>query len=55
MRRERSGRVLDSETEGPRVRVLPASPRCVLEQDTLILAQYWFNPEIRVPMLMGRK
>ena len=32
-----SGRVLD-ETERPRVRASPASLRCVLEQDTLILA-----------------
>ena len=34
-----SGRVLDS-----RVRATPASLRCVLEQDTLILAYYRFNP-----------
>ena len=26
------------ETEGPRVRALPASLRCVIEQDTFIIA-----------------
>ena len=48
-----SGRVLDSrpsgcglQTERLRVRASPASLRCVLEQDTLILAYYyWFNPD----------
>ena len=44
---ERSGSVL--ETEGPRVRASPASLRCGLEQDTLILAKYWFNPGRPVP------
>ena len=29
---------LTNETDGPRVRASPASLRCVLEQDTLILA-----------------
>ena len=33
------------ETEGLLVRASPASLRCVLEQDTLILAYFLFNPE----------
>ena len=33
-----SGRVLDSRPRGRGYRALPASVRCVLEQDTLILA-----------------
>ena len=33
----------------PRVQASPGSLRCVLEQDTLILAQYWFNPGKPVP------
>ena len=40
--RERSDSVV--ECLRPRVRVSPASLRCVLEQDTLILAYYWLNP-----------
>ena len=32
------------ETEGQRVRALPASLCCVFDQDTFILAKYWFNP-----------
>ena len=34
---ERSGSVVES-TEGSRVRASPVSLRCILEQDTLILA-----------------
>ena len=37
------------ETEGPLVGASPASLHCVLEQDTLILAFYWFNPGRPVP------
>ena len=52
-----SGRVLDSR---PKVRASVVSLRCVLEQDTLILAQYWFNPGRPVPWylkdcLLGHK
>ena len=32
-----------SRSRGLRVRASPASLCCVLEQDALILAQYWFN------------
>ena len=39
---ERSGSM--EETEGPSVQASPASLRCVLEQDTLILAKNRFNP-----------
>ena len=51
-----SGRVL--ETEGPRVRASPASLRCVLEQDTLILALVLVQPKKTHPyitesLLMG--
>ena len=42
-----SGRVLDSR---PRVRASPASLPCVLEQNTLILAWYWFNPGRPIPI-----
>ena len=34
------------ETKGPRVQASPLSLSCVLEQDTLILANYWFNPSL---------
>ena len=47
VRWERSGSVVECltrETEGPRVRASSASLRFVLEQDTFILALYWFNP-----------
>ena len=37
------------DTEGPLVRASPASLHSVLEQDTLILAFYWFNPGRPVP------
>ena len=30
----------------------PASLSCVLEQDTFILAQYWFNPGRPIPTLL---
>ena len=41
-----SGRVLDLRS---RVRASPASLRCVLEQDSFILAYYWFNQGRPVP------
>ena len=46
--------------KGLRVQASPAPLRCVLEQDTLILAQYWFHrgkihPFITEILLMGRK
>ena len=49
--RERIGSVVKYliDTEGPQVRASPASLRCVLEQDTLILASYWFNPGKHAP------
>ena len=37
------------ETERPRVPASLVSLRCVLEQDTLIPALYWFNPGRPVP------
>ena len=45
--------------EGLHVRASQASVHCVLEQDTLILALYWFNPGRPVPyrterLLIGR-
>ena len=39
-----SGGVLDLRPKGHGLEPLPASLCCVLEQDTLIPAQYWFNP-----------
>ena len=48
---ERSGSVVECliETEGPQVLALLESPGCVLEQDILFLAKYWFNPGRPVP------
>ena len=48
--KERSGRVVDSRPRGCRLGASPASLRCVLEQDTSILAKYWFNPGGPVPL-----
>ena len=59
--RERSGSVCAwLETKGLRVWASPASLSCVVEQDTLILAKYWFNPGRPVPTYLkscwlGRK
>ena len=45
-----SGRVLDSRLRGPGFE--PHLRHCVvvLEQDTFVLAQYWFNPGRPVPV-----
>ena len=47
---ERSGRVLDSRPRGRGFE--PHQRHCVvvLEQDTFILAKYWFNPGRPVPV-----
>ena len=37
------------QTKGQRVSASPASPCCVFEQDTFILALYWFNQGRPVP------
>ena len=53
--RERSGSVVECLTRdrgAAGVRASPASLCCVLEQDTLILAKYWFNPGRPVPTLL---
>ena len=56
---EHSGSVVECLTQTKR-RQVPASPaslRCVLEQDTLILALYCFNPgrPVHTKLLMGGK
>ena len=59
---EGNGLVVECLTQdrGTPVLASPASLRCVLEQDTLILAKYWFQPRKTRPyiaerLLMGRK
>ena len=44
-----SGRVLEIEILRLPVQASPAALHCVLEQDTLIPAYYWFSPGRPVP------
>ena len=51
---EHSGSVVESLTHDRRVAGLasPVSLHCVFEQETLILAYYWFNPGRPIPTLL---